>query len=152
MTRPVPLMGGQPTLFERISAESLRALLWEFYRRVCQDEQLGPVFEGKIGPFPGAGWPMHIARIDGFWRSVTHGPSAYRGQPGRAHMNLGIQPQHFDRWLAIWAQTLPEFMGETESASLLNMAQRMRPTLERFAVEGKPPAGPKYLPRSPKEF
>lgn len=148
MTQPLPLLGGQPSLFERIGETRLRALLWEFYRRVCADEELGPIFEGKIGPFPAAGWPMHIARIDGFWRSVTHGPSAYRGQPGQAHMNLGIAPHHFDRWLDLWAQTLPEFMGEAEATSLLVTAQRMRPTLERFAVEGKAPAGPKYLRRS----
>lgn len=144
MTLPIPLQGAQPTLFDRIGAERLRALLWEFYRRVCEDELLGPVFTKKIGPFPGAGWPMHLARIEGFWRSVTHGPGAYRGQPGQAHMSLGIGPEHFDRWLSLWETALGDFLEPPEAEALLGAAQRMRPTLERFAA-GQPPAGPRYL-------
>lgn len=140
------LQGGQVTLFERIGAEALHALLWEFYRRVCADPQLGPIFERRIGPFPAAGWPLHIAHIEGFWRSVTRGPGAYQGRPGQAHLNLGAGPEHFDRWLSLWEQTLPEFMGEAEAHALLSTAQRMRPTLERFAVHGQAPAGPKRLP------
>ena len=137
------------TLFEQIGAEQLTALLWEFYRRVCGDPQLGPVFTQRLGPFPGAAWPLHIARVEGFWRSVTRGPGAYRGQPGQAHLNLGAQPEHFDRWLSLWAQTLPDFMGQAEAAALLRAAERMRPTLERFAIHGQAPSGPRRLDRNP---
>ncbi|MCY1703508.1 hypothetical protein [Deinococcus sp. SL84] len=76
---------------------------------------------------------------------MTHGPGAYRGRPGQAHLNLGAGPEHFDRWLELWAQTLPEFMGEAEAQALLDTAQRMRPTLERFAVHGRAPDGPRRL-------
>ncbi|WP_261665120.1 group III truncated hemoglobin [Deinococcus sp. Marseille-Q6407] len=146
MTVPIPLEGGgQPTLFERIGAQPLQALLWDFYARVCQDPELGPVFRDRLGPFPQAGWPLHLARVEGFWRSVTRGPGAYRGQPGQAHLNLGIQPHHFDRWLALWEETLPGYMGEAEALSLLSTARRMRPTLERFAVHGQAPDGPRRL-------
>ncbi|MFC6619452.1 hypothetical protein [Deinococcus radiophilus] len=36
MTQPIPLEGGQSTLFDRIGAPTLQALLWDFYGRVCQ--------------------------------------------------------------------------------------------------------------------
>lgn len=142
--------GGQPTVFERIGEENLRRLLWDFYGRICQDAELGPIFEGKIGPFPRAGWPFHIARIEGFWRSVTQGPSGYRGRPGPAHVGLGIESKHFDRWLELWAETLPVHMDEAEAAHLHTMASRMRINLERFAAmesleEAKAvPVPPKY--------
>lgn len=143
MTQSIPLEGGQLTLFDRIGAQSLQALLWDFYGRVCQDPDIGPVFERKIGPFPGAGWPMHLARIEGFWRSVTRGPGAYHGKPGQAHTGLGIRPEHFDRWLALWEEALGDHLPPPETAALLDMARRMRPTLERFAVSGQAPAGPR---------
>lgn len=128
------LQNDEGSIFERIGAENLRRLLWDFYGRVCRDSQLGPIFEGKIGPFPRAGWPAHIALIEGFWRAVTGGPSGYRGRPGPAHVGLGIESQHFDRWLQLWAETLPAHMGEAEAAHLLTMAGRMRINLARFAA------------------
>lgn len=123
----------QDSLFARVGEENLRRLLWSFYARVTQDPDLGPVFTRKIGPFPRAGWPMHIARLEGFWRAVTGGPSAYRGQPGPAHGGLGIGPAHFGRWLALWEETLEQQLGPAEAAALLTLARRMRPNLERFA-------------------
>jgi hemoglobin len=99
----------------------LRALLWTFYAAVMQDGLLAPVFHAQLGPFPGAGWPVHIARLAGFWRAVTGGPSHYRGQPAAAHRNLGIGPEHFDRWLELWQDTLTQ----------LTLARRMRINLQR---------------------
>jgi len=125
---PVP----ENSLFAQVGEDRLRRVLWAFYARATRDEQLGPVFE-RIGPFPRGGWPVYIARLEGFWRAVTGGPSAYRGQPGPAHGSLGIGPAHFDRWLSLWEDTLREELPPTEAQALLHLARRMRPTLERFA-------------------
>ncbi|MFC4637938.1 group III truncated hemoglobin [Deinococcus hohokamensis] len=124
------------SLFDHVTEQRLRRVLWAFYARATQDEQLGPVFE-QIGPFPRGGWPVHIARLEGFWRAVTGGPSAYRGQPGPAHSGLGIGPAHFDRWLTLWEETLREELPATEADVLLRLARRMRPNLERFARASK---------------
>ena len=132
---PLPLLGGQPTLFDRIGAETLTTLLYDFYDCISQDELLGPVFISQLGPFPKGGWPVHLMRIEGFWRSITHGPNAYRGKPGPAHMGLGIQPQHFDRWLQLWQESCAEHLPEAEAAQMLALAQRMRPTLQRFTEQ-----------------
>lgn len=132
--QPTLSLTEQTSLFARIGEEGLRRLLWAFYAKVTQDEELGPVFTRKIGPFPGAGWPVHMARLEGFWRAVTGGPSAYRGQPGPAHSGLGAGNAHFDRWLELWAQTLQEQLAPAEAQAMLTLAQRMRVTLQRFAV------------------
>jgi len=119
-------------LFTRIGEERLRLVLWAFYARATGDDLLGPVFTRKIGPFPRAGWPVHMTRLEGFWRAVTGGPSTYRGQPGPAHMGLGIAPEHFDRWLILWEESVREQLDPPEADALLYLAQRMRPNLERF--------------------
>lgn len=138
MTRPIPLHGGMPSLFDRIGEERLRRLLWTFYAKVMQDPILAPVFLAKVGPFPEGGWPVHIARLEGFWRAVTHGPSDYKGRPGAAHIGLGIGSEHFERWLELWEQTLNEQLPTTEAQALLQAAQRMRVHLERMATHHSP--------------
>lgn len=132
----LPLSSSAPDtpLFERVGAERLRHLLWSFYAQVMTDPDLAPVFRARLGPFPGAAWPLHIARLEGFWRAVMHGPSAYRGQPGPAHAHLGIGPAHFDRWLTLWEQTLREQLPPTEAQELLDRTRRIRLSLERFAL------------------
>lgn len=134
MTQPIPLLGATPTLFDRVGAERLRRLLWDFYGRVMTDALLAPVFAARVGPFPDGGWPVHIARIEGFWRAVTHGPGEYRGRPGAAHAGLGVGAAHFDRWLELWERTLGEHLPPTEAAALLELARRMRPNLQRIAA------------------
>lgn len=135
----LPLAGGaSPTLFDRIGAEALRRVLWRFYARVMDDPELAPVFRRRIGPFPGAGWPLHIARLEGFWRAVTGGQSAYRGQPGPAHQGLGIGAAQFDRWLEVWGETLQAELPTAEAEEMRRLAGRMRVTLERFALAPAP--------------
>ncbi|UQN09478.1 group III truncated hemoglobin [Deinococcus sp. QL22] len=114
----------------------LRALLWAFYGAVMQDGLLAPVFRTKLGPFPGAGWPVHIARLAGFWRAVTGSPSHYRGQPALAHRHLGIGAEHFDRWLELWQDTLngQQRLPSTQAHTLLTLARRMRVNLQRAAL------------------
>lgn len=130
MTLPLTAKG---SLFARIGEEKLRALLWAFYAKVTADELLGPIFTAKIGPYPRAGWPVHIARLEGFWRAVLGGESAYRGQPGPAHRHLGATSTHFNRWLALWEATLAEHLDQPEAQALLALASRMRISLQRFA-------------------
>ncbi|MBZ9713591.1 group III truncated hemoglobin [Deinococcus multiflagellatus] len=127
---PVPAT----SLFDQVGSERLRQVLWAFYARVTADETLGPVFTRRIGPFPQAGWSLHLARLEGFWRAVMGGPGAYRGRPGPAHSGLGIEPAHFDRWLALWDATLRDLLPPPEASALLALAQRMRPNLERFSA------------------
>lgn len=124
----------QNSLFARIGEERLRRTLWAFYARVVQDELLGPVFLRKIGPFPQGGWPVHMLRLEGFWRAVLGAESAYRGQPGPAHRRLGADGRHFERWLELWAETLHEQLDPPEAETLTGLAQRMRGPLQRHAL------------------
>ena len=134
VTVPASAHGLTGGLYGRVGEDALRRLLWLFYERVMQDELLAPVFQAKLGTFPRDGWPVHLQRLEGFWRAVMGGPSAYRGQPGPAHRGHGIGPAHFERWLWLWEQTLREQLAPPEAEALLTMAGRMRGSLERFAA------------------
>lgn len=115
-------------------SEALQLVVRDFYRKAVQDPLLGPVFKRVIGPYPGAGWPVHLARLDGFWRAVTGGPHAYRGQPGLAHQGLGLTPAHFERWLMLWDETARELLPPDQAQALLVAAQRMATNMQRMAI------------------
>lgn len=89
-----------------------------FYERVRQDADLGPIFDDVAR----VDWPTHIPKITAFWSGLLLGTHTYRGQPMRPHLELAqktpIRPAHFDRWLALFTQTVTElFAGErTEQA------------------------------------
>ncbi len=122
------------SVYGRLGPDTLRRLLRLFYAQVMKDELLAPVFQAQLGTFPKDGWPVHLQRLEAFWRAVTGGPSLYRGRPGTARQGLGIGLAHFERWLWLWEQTLRTELPLAEAQTLLTMAQRMRVNLERAAA------------------
>lgn len=134
----IHLEGGTPSLFEQVGEENLRLLLWRFYAKVMQDEQLAPVFAAKLGGFPHNGWPVHIARLEGFWRAMLRGPSDYKGRPAAAHIGLGIGAEHFERWLKLWQETLTEVLPPAQAEVMLAMAQRLGGHFQRMISDALP--------------
>ncbi len=77
-------------------------LVDEFYARVRQHPQLGPVFDGTV-----TDWPEHLANLKQFWASVALNAGAYSGRPMQAHLRVpAIEPAHFGEWLYLFEQTL----------------------------------------------
>jgi len=78
----------------------------KFYDKVKVDELLGPVFSHLD-------WPHHLPIMYDFWSSLLLGDQSYRGNPLQKHLPLPITPEHFNRWLALFNQTIDEnFEGE----------------------------------------
>ncbi|HTI73116.1 MAG TPA: group III truncated hemoglobin, partial [Candidatus Limnocylindria bacterium] len=75
-----------------------------------QDAVLGPVFAAHVDD-----WTSHIATVTDFWSTQSGGPRLYRGGMGR-HIRLGLQPEHFSHWLALW-QTTAQSRFPTELAN-----------------------------------
>ena len=96
-----------------LTQESITTLVNEFYEGVRADPELGPVFEAAIDD-----WPPHLARMVEFWSTIMLGTKSFQGNVYGKHMALpGVQPQHFQRWLALFQQTVdrlfaPEVAGE----------------------------------------
>ena len=89
-----------------ISRQDIATLIDRFYTKVRKDELLAPVFLH-------VDWEHHTPVIINFWESLLFGSQTYQGNPFNKHINLPVKPQHFDRWLELFTQTLEEnFSGE----------------------------------------
>ena len=103
----------------RLTEASLAELVRRFYAAARQDAQLGPIFEGAV-----MDWDTHIAKVAAFWASALLGVRTYRGNPLAEHGKHALTPAMFDRWLAIWGETV-DAMFEGEAAALLKARAAM---------------------------
>ena len=125
-----------PSLGEMQIAE----LVHEFYRRVRQDPLIGPVFEAGI-----ADWEPHLARMCDFWSSVMLTTGRYKGNPVAAHLRHPLRPEHFARWLALFAQTVRSLFAPPLAERFVLKSERIAESLKLalFYRPGAPavPAG-----------
>lgn len=83
----------------------ITTLVHHFYRRVRQDEVLGPIFEAHV-----ADWDEHLERMVRFWSSLLRRTGTYSGTPMPRHVALpDLEGPMFLRWLDLFGQTLAEF-------------------------------------------
>ncbi|HLJ70237.1 MAG TPA: group III truncated hemoglobin [Roseiarcus sp.] len=100
-------------------------LVRAFYARVREDELLGPVFAARIED-----WEPHLRQMGAFWSSVTLMTGAYHGEPMRKHLPLPIDARHFDRWLALFAETARELCPPKAADCFIERAQKIAESLE----------------------
>ena len=92
-----------------------------FYARVRQDDLLGPVFDDAVHD-----WPAHLRTLTDFWCSVALRAQRYRGNPMGVHRGLsGIEEAHFQRWLALWRETVPQVIDAEGAERLIEHANRI---------------------------
>lgn len=108
-----------------ITEPMIRELVHRFYQRAREDELIGPVFNSRVHD-----WDAHLARLCDFWSSVTLMSGRYHGQPMVAHASLPIEPQHFDRWLQLFAKTAREVCPPPAARFFIERAQRIADSLE----------------------
>jgi hemoglobin len=101
---------GLPDLRNR---DDIYALVSEFYRRAFADELLGSIFTDVAH----MDLEHHMPIMCDFWETVLFRAGLYRRNALALHVILDkkvpLGAEHFDRWLAIWAQNVDEhFAGE----------------------------------------
>ncbi|MBN8605766.1 MAG: group III truncated hemoglobin [Caulobacterales bacterium] len=106
----------------QINEENLTRLVGLFYGRVRADPDLGPIFNDAI-----ADWPEHLAHLTDFWHSVMLTSGRFKGRPMMKHLmhRARIRPEHFDRWLALWAEATNEIMTPEAAAALQFKARQI---------------------------
>jgi hemoglobin len=112
---------------EAISNESLASFLTAFYGKARADDLLGPVFSEAI---PDERWPHHLERIHAFWSSAMLGTRGYQGNPFGSHLKLGLHPDHFTRWLAIFSATARDHFAPEPALMLIAKANRIAESLQ----------------------
>jgi hemoglobin len=90
-----------------------------FYDKGLADPLLGPVFsaiEGLDG---------HLEIIKSFWSRALLGTERYQGHPYAAHVNLPIEPEHFESWLNLFTETARETLPEPQAGQAIAIATHM---------------------------
>ena len=108
----------------RVDEAFVSTLVDEFYAAVREDAELGPVFASAIGE----DWAPHLQTMKRFWASVALDAGTYDGRPVPAHHKHldKIRPEHFQRWLALFASTLKRHAPTPEAAAFFqDRAERM---------------------------
>lgn len=91
--------------------DDIKVLVNSFYEKVNLDELLSPVFN-KIAK---TDWEHHLPKMYSFWGSLLLDTVGYSGQPFDKHAqhSAHIHPEHFERWIKLFNETIDEhFEGE----------------------------------------
>ena len=104
------------TAFPELTEAAIAAVIDKFYAKVRRDPALGPVFARAIAE---DAWPAHLSVIQDFWSSVMLKTGRYRRNPFAAHRRVdGIEPELFERWLALFGETCAEVLAPAPAAAL----------------------------------
>lgn len=108
-----------------IDEAMIERLVRTFYGRVQNDPMLGPVFAAKVED-----WGTHFQKLDAFWSSVALMTGRYHGRPMQAHMDLPVDGEHFDRWLALFEEAAREVCHSAAAEHFIERARRIADSLE----------------------
>lgn len=108
-----------------ITRAMVTELVHTFYGKVRADAVLGPIFERRI-----TNWAPHLEKLVRFWCSISLMTGEYHGRPMPAHMNLGIVPDHFGRWLGLWTETANEVCPPPAAAFFIERAHLIARSLQ----------------------
>lgn len=114
-----------PGLAAGIDETLIAELVDRFYAEVRRDELLGPVFNTRID-----NWDEHLTKLRAFWSSVVLLTGRYKGQPMPVHAAIGeITDAHFERWLALFADTAKAVCPPQAAALFIDRSQRIAQSL-----------------------
>ena len=109
-----------------ITEERLAALVPAFYARVRNDPLIGPLFNAAVHD-----WAEHLEKLTEFWSMVVLGTRNFQGNVFGTHMKLEeIEPEHFERWLGLFEQTVRRLFEAKQAEEFLIVANRIASSLQ----------------------
>lgn len=109
------------------TSEDIKRLVDAFYKRVNRDALLGPIFNEVAH----VDWALHLPALYRFWDSMLLGAGSYQGAPFPKHAVLPIQQEHFERWLALFVETVNENFAGPKSEEAKGRAVCIADTFAR---------------------
>jgi hemoglobin len=109
-----------------ITLSEIDVLVDAFYARVQHDPVIGPIFNEAVED-----WPAHLALLKGFWASMLLGVGQFKGNPLETHLRLPISREHFERWLALFAETATELLPPEKAKLFIDKSHRIAETFQR---------------------
>ena len=130
-------------MFDTINIENLTKFVDAFYEKARKDEEIGPIFNGRIGNSK-KGWERHKAVVSSFWLFHLRGehnydaPPKHKGGMVRAHQDMSPFPKEkFSVWLRLFEETLDELFDEKCKNEILKKAKDLAGGLQGVLYEGK---------------
>lgn len=102
--------------------EDIKLFVDAFYQKVRIDKTIGPVFAAKIVD---DNWSVHLERMYGFWNTVLFAQREYRGNPFAKHAPLPIEKRHFERWEALFYETIDDLFEGPKAAETKTRVNKM---------------------------
>jgi len=109
-----------------VTGSAISTLVDAFYAKVQHDPTIGPIFNEQVED-----WPAHLALLKEFWASVLLGAGTFKGNPLEKHLKLPLSREHFERWLALFAETAGELLPPEQASVFVNKSQRIAETFQR---------------------
>lgn len=107
-------------------SNDIQLLVNSFYNKVKEDAVIGYFFSQVIP----VNWEAHLPRMYSFWETVLLGQASYKGNPVIKHIAINekqtLQEEHFNRWLALWQQTIDELFEGTVAESAKKKPEQMK--------------------------
>jgi hemoglobin len=122
------------TAKQQIAKGDVDRIVEAFYARVPADPVIGPVFMRQVQD-----WPAHLELLKSFWATVLglagtgQGlmPRQFADNPMQTHLKLDLEPEHFKRWLALFAETAREVLDADKADIFIARSERIAETLQR---------------------
>ncbi len=105
---------------DKITESEISTLVDTFYAKVRRDDDIGPIFNAIVSD-----WPHHLATLKDFWSTVLLTTGRYKGDPMMTHLQLPLDPDHFSRWLALFAETANEVLPPAVAANVIEKSHRI---------------------------
>ena len=105
---------------DTITEPEISTLVDAFYAKVRRDPDIGPIFNAIVGD-----WPHHLATLKDFWSTVLLTTGRYKGDPMMTHLQLPLDPEHFQCWLALFAETANEILPPAVAANVIQKSHRI---------------------------
>ena len=137
------------------SLQDIQTFVDRFYRRIQEDDVLGPIFEQVAG----VDWEAHLDLMYQFWDSVLFATGSYKGNPLLAHQNVNqavtrFRDKHlnqvdFARWLSLFSNTIDSLFCGPRTEQAKRSAHRMAGHLQSVC---EPDFRPPTIPLIPSKF
>jgi hemoglobin len=119
-----------------VTPVEISKLVDAFYTKVQRDSVIGPIFNAQVKD-----WPAHLALLKEFWASVLLGTGSFRGNPLETHLKLPLSREHFERWLALFAETALELLPPEQAEIFISKSERIAETFQRGMAARRGGAG-----------
>lgn len=114
-----------PTTHTLCTEEEITALVHQFYDRIRQHPNLGPIFNAHIDD-----WPEHLDKLVDFWSSILLRTGRFSGAPMPKHIALpGLSADLFQQWLTLWRSTAAEQTNAAMAEQAVAAAERIAQSL-----------------------